>query len=382
MIKRLMFLLVSFLATNTIFAQSSPRLEAELQYGLYERMIYSNDPNASAEDRATIALAYFQLGNRDSAQKIAYSSVPQPRALICLAKCYASAEITDSVCVYLEKYLGQPDKMPKAEILLDTTFAKMEKETCWKALWKQEWYPQATAEDEFTLLINSERYNQVLDDLERMGTKAEKYQYFRAKALNGIGQEKDALKILRNARSARELALRWELEDKAGRNKAANQTSEQHLTKCGNCYSGMKMRAISAFKTGDRETAEKYIAKYLAVYYMDAEALNLKATMEFDKGRYLDALETSNQSLLFAPNYAPTVLLRGDIFCKVNNWEHAANMYQQYLDWKGNSADVYYKLGIALLNAGKKQQACREMEFAKHFGSVPAVEFYRQHCLR
>ena len=142
------------------------------------------------------------------------------------------------------------------------------------------------------------------------------------------------------------------------------------------------MLAISAYNTSDFADAQKHLDKYLAIYYMDAEALCLQARILADQSRFLDALEVSNNAMKFSPQYAPAALLRGDIFCQVNNWELAAKMYQQYLDWKGGSADVYFKLGNALLNAGNRTQACREMEFAKHFGSLPAVDFYRLHCLK
>lgn len=382
MMKRLVFLAVTFFSASALFAQLSPQIRAELEYALYDSIAADSATIVTPEDRAALAEAYYRLGQNDYAIKLAHSVSTQPSAMLVSAKCYATARTSDSVCFYLEKYLSHPDKLPRPAILLDTAFAKMQKESCWKTIWKKEWFPQPTLEEEYTQQIAAERYNEVLDQIHDLGAKADKYLFWHAEALIGLGQEKDALKILRTARTEQELALRWTLEHQATRDRAALETAGQYSARCGRCFAGMKMQAISAYNAGEKEFAQKQLDKYLPVYYMDAEALCLQAQIQADATRYLDALATSNLAMNYSPQYAPAALLRGNVLYEVGNWELSAKMYQQYLDWKGGSADVYYKLGNALLNAGNRQQACREMEFAKHFGSLPAVEFYRQHCLK
>ena len=382
MMKRLAFGVVRFCLCNGLFAQTSPQIEAELQYSLYRQIADKAELISSAGDLGALAEAYYYLQMRDSSALTARKAADEPRSQICLARYFAQIGVSDSCCIYLNKYLSNTDKMHKAKIVLDTAFARIEKEMCWKAIWKQDWYPQPTAEDEYALLISTGRYTQVLDELQTLGTKAHKYSYYKAEALREKGQEKEALSALRDARTQRELALKWELENTLGRDKPAANSAKRLLTRCHNCAEGMKKLGISAYKIGDTEVATKQIDAYLAIYYMDTEALYIKALMQSDSKQYLNALETTAQALHYSPQHAPSVLLRGDIFCQVNNWEYAANMYSQYLDWKGSSADVYYALGVALLKAGKKQQACREMEFAKHFGSLPAIDFYRAHCLK
>lgn len=376
------FLPVCFLCAHTVSAQLSPKIQAETEYGLYPNIIADSASITTAEDRAALAEAYYRTGRTDYAAQVAHSALGQPYALLVAAKCFAIAGTKDSACNYLSQYLAQPDKLPRAKILLDTVFAKMQKEACWKAIWKQEWYPQPTEQDKLSQLIAAGRYDETLDQIQNKGSQADKFTYWKAEALIGLGQDRDALKVLRNARTEQELALRWKMEHASAHDRTALQVAQQYSARCGRCITAEKMLAISAYNTSDFADAQKHLDKYLAIYYMDAEALCLQARILADQSRFLDALEVSNNAMKFSPQYAPAALLRGDIFCQVNNWELAAKMYQQYLDWKGGSADVYFKLGNALLNAGNRTQACREMEFAKHFGSLPAVDFYRLHCLK
>jgi len=274
------------------------------------------------------------------------------------------------------------------EIMLEKAFEKMENKPEWRQFWKTEWYtfPELKiSEIEFYLKAGrTEEARKQLAELERNYSGHESVLFGRALLESASGRFSGAvasLSALVAAEPANEKYLRALAEAQTGAsNHAGASSTYTRLIELEVPDADLVLlRAASYRMTGERQKAMDDIERYLSIFPGSKKGLAGKT--ESALGNNLKALEYFSENVKLHPNDPECYIDRADAYLLSKSWQWAINDYSMSLDLQPDNSRVWLNKGIALLNSGKKADACHDFRKAFSMGNRKAVEYLGKYCM-
>jgi tetratricopeptide (TPR) repeat protein len=308
-----------------------------------------------------------------------------------MARVYALKGDASTSLSHLEQNLGSSFKKSEKEIMLDQAFGKIENTSEWRLFWKKERYnifEKKIPEIEYYISVDKrEEAKSISDELEKdyPGDNSTLY----AKALVDFSMQKypDAVKILadlinENPKNEDYLRLMAKVKMVSG-NAAGASDAFTRLIELGIPDANLYMQRAQTYrKTGELDKALKDLTKFLELYPENKEALGLTGRIESESGDNLKALDYFNRNLKLHPGDPVCYIDRANSYFNSRSWKNAISDYSMSLDLQPSNADVWMNKGIALLNAGKTEDACHDFREALSLGNKKAAAYIGRNCIK
>jgi tetratricopeptide (TPR) repeat protein len=322
----------------------------------------------------------------NSANKIAPSSGEYG-----LARIYGLKGNAATTVYHLELCLKSPYKKSEKEILLDPSFSLVEYTPEWRQFWKKESYgvpEKGVAEVEYYVSTgNKAEARAVLAGLSGnyQGHSSTVYagaliSFAEAKypetlrALNGLlAQEPGNEKYLR---------LLARVQEASGNHVGASSSYTTLLNLNIPDPELLILRAECYRRTGETTKALDDIRRYLDLYPGNRKALSFAGKVEMAAGDNLKALAYFSENLKLHSNDAECYIDRADSYFVSRSWDWAIKDYSMSLDIQPGNSDVWLNKGIALLNSGRKDDACFDFRKSFNLGNRKATEYLSRHCIK
>lgn len=400
MIRKAILSLTVILLTLTVSGQSAYDLllkaEAMTSEGNPGKAVsvLSGFPGLSSDSRLLKALGEAQLKEGDIRGAIASfnsaNRLETGTGEYGLAKAYALSGDASTSLYHLERSMKSKFRKSEKEIMLEKAFEKMENRPEWRQFWKTEWYtfPELKiSEIEFYLKAGrTEEARKQLAELERNYSGHESVLFGRALLESASGRFSGAvasLSALVAAEPADEKYLRALAEAQTGAsNHAGASSTYTRLIELEVPDADLVLlRAASYRMTGERQKAMDDIERYLSIFPGSKKGLSLAGKTESALGNNLKALEYFSENVKLHPNDPECYIDRADAYLLSKSWQWAINDYSMSLDLQPDNSRVWLNKGIALLNSGKKADACHDFRKAFSMGNRKAVEYLGKYCM-
>jgi tetratricopeptide (TPR) repeat protein len=142
------------------------------------------------------------------------------------------------------------------------------------------------------------------------------------------------------------------------------------------------LRAECYRKTGETDKALEDATRYLDLYPGSKKALSFAGKIESASGDNIKALGYFSENLKLHPNDPECYIDRANSYFVSRSWDWAIKDYSMSLDLQPENSDVWLNKGIALLNSGKKDDACYDFRRSFSLGNKKATEYLSSHCIK
>lgn len=137
------------------------------------------------------------------------------------------------------------------------------------------------------------------------------------------------------------------------------------------CYRN-NTRVLEAMAEYYRQTGEFDQAVAVEQKLIDKDPYNVRYWTSLTKlycqsDRYSDAIESVTYSLDIAPDDTEALMLAGEVFTHLNEWEKARDCYEKYISIDDRSANAYYDYAHVLVCLDKYQDALVQLKYAEKY---------------
>lgn len=306
-----------------------------------------------------------------------------------LARTYCLMGDTINCIEWTRQNLQSIYREPESSYLLsdDFSFAHSLKE--WQKIWDKEWYSAIEKDIHYAhYLIGNQNYDEAIELLnKRIKSKKSKAELFelRGRAHLNAGNFLLALRDFENAyhRSKRNyvyLALQANALFNLNQNGKALTQIEQTIEKSGSKPDYLLLKAKILSKLDRYSEAYETLKEYLVYFPNNTEAnLNL-ARYAYESGYYTDALLAIAKMLKFTPDNIELILLRGKIYLKTDQPRQAIVDFEKAISQNYCTAESYLLKGLALLQAGEREEACKCFSISGSLGNIDAQGLHFNTC--
>jgi tetratricopeptide (TPR) repeat protein len=308
-----------------------------------------------------------------------------------LARVYAIKGDAATAFYHLGLNLNSQYKKAEKEIMLDPAFSTLENRQEWRQFWKKDWYSaseKSISEIEYyTSAGKIDESIEVLSELKKNDDSAPDISYAEALISQASGKFPDVIKVMTVLTSSNQGNEKY-LRLLAKAQTSASDPAGASITYSSLLNSGVAdaelylMRADSYRKTGETEKAITDINKYLEIYPENSAALSLAGKVEAKSGDNLQAIEYYSKNLKLHPNDPQCYIDRANSYFISKSWDNAINDYGMSLDLKPGDSDVWLNKGIALLNIGKKEDACHDFRKSFSLGNKRVTDYISKNCIK
>lgn len=308
-----------------------------------------------------------------------------------LAACAAAEGDGRAAAAYMEAHLRSQYRKDEPEILLDEAFRTISSSPEWKALWKKDWYKgyerMRWEIDHYLKAGRTDLAEEAWNGLSGLYPDMPVTEYCNACILISKGRYREATGILAPLTVSRETPAEWLYtlaEARAGEgNWYAAATVYTRLIDAGHPDPQLLLkRSQMLIRAGDREAAKTDMERYLGIDPDNTEALGLIGRAYAEEGAIYEALPYLNSNVEKHPGEPAAFRLRGDTWMAARTWEKAAEDYTMSLDLDPENGTVNLNLGIALINSGRKDDACYYLRKARSLGEKGATEYLARYCIK
>ncbi len=308
-----------------------------------------------------------------------------------LAACAAAEGDGRAAAAYMEAHLRSQYRKDEPEILLDEAFRTISSSPEWKALWKKDWYKgyerMSWEIDHYLKAGRTDLAEEAWNGLSGLYPDMPVTEYCNACILISKGRYREATGILAPLTVSRETPAEWLYtlaETRAGEgNWYAAATVYTRLIDAGHPDPQLLLkRSQMLIRAGDREAAKTDMERYLGIDPDNTEALGLIGRAYAEEGAIYEALPYLNSNVEKHPGEPAAFRLRGDAWMAARTWEKAAEDYTMSLDLDPENGTVNLNLGIALINSGRKDDACYYLRKARSLGEKGATEYLARYCIK
>ena len=225
----------------------------------------------------------------------------------------------------------------------------------------------------------------MLNALEKQGYKRSYIQAEKATIYKELGNEKAARSELRSAvksdvrnlEALQELA-HFQLEDGAAEDAsiALSRVIRQDPAK----FDAYLQRAEAFSAEGNLKGAVEDMELYLSYFPLDDEAIYRKGKIQFENGKYLDAIQSFNRALELVKGQAAYYFARGMTYASTGTFRYADKDLSMALDLDPLNGEIWFEKGALSVKLGDRSGACYCYQKAYHFGIYEAGDFLDQHC--
>ncbi len=308
-----------------------------------------------------------------------------------LSKVYAIEGNISEALRNLEKNMHSEYKEEEKLILTESAFERIENTPQWRQFWKNEWYTGAEKDlsgleyslsagrkDEAANLIKEISYN-------HRGTEVEFYALALRDYSSGLYSEalKAAIELVKiNSSNGKYLDLLAAIQTGLANYAGATQTLQKMvamevpdpeiLIRLSFCY----------MKTGELRRASENINRLLALSPDNKKGIQLAGRIASASGDHLKALELYSRNIEYHPGDAECYTDRAGAYFVSTSWQYSISDYSMALDLNPGDTEAWLNKGIALINTGKADDGCLDLQRAYSMGSKRAAEMIGKYCIR
>lgn len=351
--------------------------------------------NKNRDSRLLLARAEANIAKGDYSGAIAdYNSANEITAQCGeygLARVYSLKGDAATSLYHLGICMGSEFKRSEKEIMLDPAFSKIENRPEWKQFWKKNWYSmteESISEIEYYASIGKfDDASEILNELKKNYPDNETTKYAESLVDLSAGRYTSAVKILSgllasdpgNEKYLRTLSKAQTAQDNHA---GASQTYSKLLSLGVADADLLMLRADCYVKTGETDKALSDVEKYLSLYPDDKNALSMAGKLNALSGDNLKALQYFSENLKNNPNDPQCYIDRGNSYFSAKSWDWAIKDYAMALDLDPGNSYTWLNKGIALLNTGKKEDACFDFRKSFSLGNKRATDYLGRHCIK
>ncbi|MDR2038966.1 MAG: tetratricopeptide repeat protein [Bacteroidales bacterium] len=336
--------------------------------------------------------SYYQLQNYDEAVRsfeTSESTRSTPETQLYIAKAYAMMMQPAKAVEWLEKYLGQRNKLPESDLHLDPSFEKIERSKEWRTLWDKSWYNAAEEKSaEADLMIKRKKYTEALNIIDGetvRRTPSARLLIQRAKAYAAMEEYVPAFESYQAALQLRgnqseyfsdaaEVAIKVNKYDMA----------LDYLDKAIRIdpYSlELYLQRASTFRMLKRyDEAREDINFFFAYLPADTKALYQMGVNELEAGNTLSGIEYFTLLIDQDRSKVDYFLARASAYSKAQKFGMADDDLAQVLDLDPRKPEAWLQKGIVHQQMGDMENACYYWRKALNLGSKEASNYIYKYC--
>ena len=370
---------------------------AYMKVGKYDSAVYHLETalkqNPGSSDLYYhLGLCYFKLKQYPAARDAFYETEKRRKGMgsFYLAKSEVRLNHPQQALKYLKIHLSSRYKKNESEILLDEDISSLENLAEWQQLWNEKrWYSSRDKEyQDAVFLRNQGDYLEAINILNSL----EKQGYNKSIVLSekaGIYQELGNLKA---ARSALESAVKSDarnldaLEQLASLQIANGKTGEaieglnRVIRQDPALFEAYLKRGDALSKVGELDAALEDLDLYLNYFPENDSAYYRKGLIQFEHGKYLDAIQSFNKSLSLNKGKAEYFYARGRTYAATGTTRFAEKDMSMALDLDPLNGQVWFEKGKLEEQLGDAASACHCYQKAYQYGVFEAGELYNKKC--
>jgi len=345
-----------------------------------------------AEILYQMGLAHFSMKNYPAAHDAFYQAEVRKKGMASyhLAKTEMKLSHPEQALKYLRIHLDSRYKKEEAEILLDEDLSALDVYPEWQQLWEEKrWYSSAdeTFQEALFLKKNGQQLEAInlLNKLEKQGYERSKVQTEKAAIYAVLGNKKAARSALRDATKSdvrnldafQELA-RYQVEE--GNYKDAINGLNRVIRQDPARFDAYCQRADARSASGDLSGALEDMELYLTYFPADDQAIYQKGRIQFEHGKYLDAIQLFNRALELNAGEADYYYARGVTYAATGTTRYAEKDLSMALDLDPLNGEIWFEKAKVSDRLGNRSDACHCFEKAYQYGIYEAREYLDQHC--
>jgi len=349
------------------------------------------DPG-DAELYYQMGLVRFELHDYPAARDAFYECEKRRKGMgsFYLAKIETKLNHEQQALKYLRIHLSSRYKISESEILLDEDLSTLEGLSGWQQLWNEKnWYSSPDMEYQQAIYLKKqgaflEAIN-LLNKLEKQGYKRSQVQAEKAIIYQELGNMKAASSSLKSAvkSDSRNLDALQHL----ARLQAADGDAEEAVTGLDRVirqdparFGAYIQRAEARSMTGDLSGAMKDMDLYLAYFPKNDSAIYLKGMIQFAHGKYLDAIQSFNESLALNSGESEYYYGRGRTYAATGTTRYAERDMSMALDLDPLNGEIWFEKGNLAEQLGDRTDACHCYRKAYQYGIFEAGELVSTKC--
>ena len=346
----------------------------------------------NAELYYQMGITYFTLKNYPEARDAFYETEKRRKGMgsFYLSKSEIRLSHPQQALKYLRIHLSSRYKKSESDILLDEDISTLEGSPGWQDLWEEKrWYTSVDQEFQDAMFLKSqgdylEAIN-MLNKLEKQGYKKSKVQSEKADIYKELGNLKasqsalkDAVKSdIRNLDALQQLAVMQTADGDAeealeGFNKVIRQDPAR--------FEAYLQRAEAFSQTDDLSAALSDMELYLTYFPENDSAIYRKGLIQFEHGRFLDAIQSFNRSLALNQGEASYYFARGLTYAATGTTRYAEKDMSMALDLDPLNGEIWFEKGKLDDQLGNSQSACHCYQKAYQYGIFEAGELINKRC--
>jgi tetratricopeptide (TPR) repeat protein len=368
-----------------------------MEDGLYDSALFHLDKALQQNPGTTelyyqMGICYFTLKNYPAAREAFYESEKRSKGLgsFYLAKSEIKLNHQQQALKYLRIHLSSRYKKSESEILLDEDISTLDGLPGWQQLWNEKrWYTNRDIEFQDAMFLKSqgnylEAINQ-LNALEKQGYKKSIVLYEKADIYQELGNMKatrsalkDAAKSdVRNLDALQKLAL---VQAADGDAEVAVEELDRVIRQDPARFDAYVQRAEARSQTGDLTGAMSDMMLYLTYFPKDDSALYRQGLIQFQHGKYLDAIQSFNRSLALNKGEAAYYFARGRTYAATGTTRYADKDMSMALDLDPLNGEIWFEKGKLADQLGVVGNACYCYRKAYQYGIFEAGELINKRC--
>ncbi len=387
------------LATVFGFGQSDPYLSGRAcmiseSYDsalFYLEQALQQDPG-QPEIYYYLGLTNFTLKNFPEARDAFYETEKRRKGMgsYYLAKSEVKLNHPQQALKYLRIHLSSRYKKSESEILLDEDFSTLEGLPGWQQLWNEKrWYTSRDQEFQDAIFLKNqgdylEAIN-LLNTLEKQGYKKSIVLGEKALIYQALGNKKAARSALksavkgdvRNLDALQQLAV-FQAAD--GDPEEAVDGLSRVIRQDPARFEAYLQRAEALSQAGDLSAALADTELYLTYFPADDSALYRQGLIQFQHGKYLDAIQSFNRSLELNKGEAAYYYARGRTYAATGTTRYAEKDMSMALDLDPLNGEIWFDKGKLADQLGNGSSACHCYQKAFQYGIFEAGELINQRC--
>jgi len=392
---QLMLLLISVVG----FGQSDHYLRgrAYMDIGSYDSALFHLEQALEQNPGSTdlyyqLGITYFTLKRFPDARDAFYETEKRRKGMgsFYLAKSEIKLSHSQQALKYLRIHLSSRYKKSESEILLDEDISTLESMPGWQELWNEKrWYNSRDKEFQDAMFLKDqgdylEAIN-ILNNLEKQGYKKSVIQSEKAiiyKELGNMKASRSALKSAvksdaRNLDAIQQLAVLQIADDDAeeaveGLNKVIRQDPAR--------FEAYLQRGEALSQMGDLNAALSDMELYLTYFPENDSAFYRKGLIQFQNGKYLDAIQSFNRSLALNKGEAAYYFARGRTYAATGTTRYAEKDMSMALDLNPLNGEIWYEKAQLADQLGNVESACHCYQKAYQYGIFEAGEVINKRC--
>jgi tetratricopeptide (TPR) repeat protein len=339
-----------------------------------------------------LGLAHFSLNNYPAAWEAFYEAEKRRKGMgsFYLAKCEIRLNHPQQALKYLQIHLSSRYKKYESEILLDPDISTLEGQPGWQELWNEKrWYSSMDQEFQDALFLMSQGDNleaiNVLNSLEKRGYNQSEVQSQKAIIYQELGNLKAAQSALKSAvksdlrnLDALELLARMQTDD--GDTEDAIEGLNRVIRSDPARFKAYLLRAEALSRKGDLPAALSDMSLYLTYFPEDDAAFYQQGMIQFQHGKYLNAIQSFNRSLELNKGKASYYFARGLTYAATGTTRYAEKDMSMALDLDPANGEIWYEKGKLDDQLGDRISACFCYQKAFQYGVYEAGEILNTHC--